>query len=123
MSSTEAKKLGGNELPSGSDRGNRDRMQDSTDGLRPEPPKNEGLVDWLLACPEKGFFVCVASESTATGPDPDLFEALMTISRRCRSLHKEGQRNLEGRHCRSLPDHDDQNADEVLGYDEKGTFG
>jgi AbrB family looped-hinge helix DNA binding protein len=25
---------------------------------------NEGLVDWLLACPEKGFFVSVESEST-----------------------------------------------------------
>jgi len=27
---------------------------------------NEGLVDWLLACPEKGFFVPVESESTDT---------------------------------------------------------
>ena len=25
---------------------------------------NAGVVDWLLACPEKGFFVPVASEST-----------------------------------------------------------
>jgi AbrB family looped-hinge helix DNA binding protein len=25
---------------------------------------NEGLIDWLLACPEKGFFVSIASEST-----------------------------------------------------------
>jgi AbrB family looped-hinge helix DNA binding protein len=25
---------------------------------------NEGLVDWLLGCPEKGFFVPIASEST-----------------------------------------------------------
>lgn len=25
---------------------------------------NEGLVDWLLACPEKDFFVPIASEST-----------------------------------------------------------
>jgi len=24
------------------------------------PPPNEGLVDWLLACPEKGFFVPIA---------------------------------------------------------------
>ncbi len=30
--------------------------------LRP----NEGLVDWLLACPEKGFFVPIESESTDT---------------------------------------------------------
>jgi len=27
---------------------------------------NAGLVDWLLACPEKGFFVPVESESTDT---------------------------------------------------------
>jgi AbrB family looped-hinge helix DNA binding protein len=25
---------------------------------------NEGVVDWLLACPDKGFFVAVPSEST-----------------------------------------------------------
>ena len=25
---------------------------------------NEGVVDWLLGCPEKGFFVPVDSEST-----------------------------------------------------------
>lgn len=27
---------------------------------------NEGLVDWLVDCPEKGFFVPVESESTDT---------------------------------------------------------
>ena len=27
---------------------------------------NEGLVDWLLACPGKGFFVAIESESTDT---------------------------------------------------------
>jgi hypothetical protein len=27
---------------------------------------NEGVVDWLLACPEKGFFVPVESESRDT---------------------------------------------------------
>ena len=32
---------------------------------RPARP-NEGLVDWLLACPEKDFFVPIASESTDT---------------------------------------------------------
>ena len=32
---------------------------------RREPPANEGLVDWLLACPEKGYFVPVpAAEGT-----------------------------------------------------------
>lgn len=28
------------------------------------PPSNAGLVDWLLACPEKDWFVPVPSEST-----------------------------------------------------------
>lgn len=32
--------------------------------VRRPPPAHPGLVDWLLACPEKGFFVPVASEST-----------------------------------------------------------
>ena len=27
-------------------------------------PPNEGVVDWLLACPVKGFFVPIESEST-----------------------------------------------------------
>ena len=27
-------------------------------------PPNEGVVDWLLACPTKGFFVPIESEST-----------------------------------------------------------
>jgi hypothetical protein len=27
---------------------------------------NEGAVDWLLACPVKGYFVAVPSESTDT---------------------------------------------------------
>jgi len=25
---------------------------------------NQGVVDWLLACPEKGFFLPIKSEST-----------------------------------------------------------
>lgn len=33
---------------------------------RRTPPLNEGVVDWLLACPEKGFFVPIESESTDT---------------------------------------------------------
>lgn len=33
--------------------------------IRREIP-NEGLVDWLLDCPEKDFFVPVPSESTDT---------------------------------------------------------
>ncbi len=33
---------------------------------RREPPPNHGLVDWLLACPAKGFFIRIDSESTDT---------------------------------------------------------
>jgi AbrB family looped-hinge helix DNA binding protein len=29
-------------------------------------PDNDGLVDWLLACPEKDWFVPLPSESTAS---------------------------------------------------------
>ncbi len=28
--------------------------------------RNEGVVDWLLACPHKNFFVPIDSESTET---------------------------------------------------------
>lgn len=28
--------------------------------------ESEGVVDWLLACPEKDFFVSIESESTDT---------------------------------------------------------
>ena len=31
---------------------------------RVTPSANDGLVDWLLECPEKGFFVRIESEST-----------------------------------------------------------
>lgn len=34
--------------------------------VRCASPANEGLVDWLLACPEKGFFVPIESELTDT---------------------------------------------------------
>ena len=34
--------------------------------VRLDPPANQGLVDWLLACPEKGYFVPIESESTDT---------------------------------------------------------
>jgi AbrB family looped-hinge helix DNA binding protein len=34
--------------------------------VRRAPPPNEGLMDWLLACPEKGFFAPLESESTDT---------------------------------------------------------
>jgi hypothetical protein len=29
---------------------------------------NDGLVDWLLACPDKGWFVRLESESTVVDP-------------------------------------------------------
>jgi bifunctional DNA-binding transcriptional regulator/antitoxin component of YhaV-PrlF toxin-antitoxin module len=32
--------------------------------VRREPPPNEGVLDWLLTCPEKDFFVPIESEST-----------------------------------------------------------
>jgi AbrB family looped-hinge helix DNA binding protein len=34
--------------------------------LRRATRPNAGLVDWLLACPEKGFFVPIESEPTDT---------------------------------------------------------
>jgi len=32
--------------------------------VRRAPRPNEGLVDWLLDCPEKGFFTPIESETT-----------------------------------------------------------
>jgi AbrB family looped-hinge helix DNA binding protein len=32
--------------------------------VRREPASNQGVIDWLLACPQKDFFVPVESEST-----------------------------------------------------------
>jgi AbrB family looped-hinge helix DNA binding protein len=32
--------------------------------VRRTPRPNDGVVDWLLGCPEKGFFVPIDSEST-----------------------------------------------------------
>lgn len=29
-------------------------------------PQNEGAIEWLLACPHKGFFEPIESESTDT---------------------------------------------------------
>jgi AbrB family looped-hinge helix DNA binding protein len=34
--------------------------------VRRKPRPNQGLLDWLLACPDKGFFVAIESESTDT---------------------------------------------------------
>lgn len=32
--------------------------------VRSKPRPNQGLVDWLLSCPDKGFFEPIESEST-----------------------------------------------------------
>jgi hypothetical protein len=32
--------------------------------MRREPAINDGVVDWLLACPVKGYFVPIEGEST-----------------------------------------------------------
>ena len=32
--------------------------------VRRTPLPNEGVMDWLLGCPEKGFFVPIEAEST-----------------------------------------------------------
>ena len=34
--------------------------------VRISAPPNEGVVEWLLSCPEKGFFRPIESESTDT---------------------------------------------------------
>ena len=34
--------------------------------VRRAAPPNEGAIDWLLACPQKDFFMPVESESTDT---------------------------------------------------------
>ena len=34
--------------------------------LKRQSRPNEGLTDWLLACPVKGYFVPIESESTDT---------------------------------------------------------
>ena len=34
--------------------------------LRKESSPNEGVLEWLLSCPEKGYFVPIESESTDT---------------------------------------------------------
>ena len=38
--------------------------------VRVEPPKNPGLVDALLACPEKDWFLPIPSESTRSMESP-----------------------------------------------------
>ena len=32
--------------------------------VRRAPRPNEGVVDWLLSCPDRGYFVPIESEST-----------------------------------------------------------
>ncbi len=42
-----------------------ERLEEGRYLLTRQPEHNAGLVDWLLACPEKDWFVPVDSESTA----------------------------------------------------------
>ena len=34
--------------------------------VRRAAPPNQGAIDWLLSCPQKGYFISVESESTDT---------------------------------------------------------
>jgi AbrB family looped-hinge helix DNA binding protein len=34
--------------------------------IRRAATRNRGAIDWLLGCPERGYFVPIASESTDT---------------------------------------------------------
>ena len=43
-----------------------DRLDRGEYRLRRTASSNEGVIDWLLACPEKDFFVPIVSESTDT---------------------------------------------------------
>lgn len=41
-----------------------ERAEPGTYRLLRRTPANDGVIDWLLACPDKGFFVPADSEST-----------------------------------------------------------
>ncbi len=41
-----------------------ERLEEGRYLLTRQPQHNAGLVDWLLACPEKDWFVPIESEST-----------------------------------------------------------
>ena len=43
-----------------------ERLDSGDYRLRRVAPRNEGAVDWLLACPYKDYFVPIESESTDT---------------------------------------------------------
>ena len=43
-----------------------ERLHSGDYRLRRVAPRNEGAIDWLLACPYKDFFVPIESESTDT---------------------------------------------------------
>jgi AbrB family looped-hinge helix DNA binding protein len=44
-----------------------ERLESGTYRLvRVAPPSKKGVVDWLLSCPEKGYFEPIPSESTDT---------------------------------------------------------
>ena len=43
-----------------------ERLDRASTACATRRPPNEGVVDWLLACPDKGFFQPIESESTDT---------------------------------------------------------
>jgi AbrB family looped-hinge helix DNA binding protein len=43
-----------------------ERVEEGRYLLTRRASRNEGLVDWLLACPDKDWFVAIPSESTET---------------------------------------------------------
>ncbi|TDU68047.1 AbrB family looped-hinge helix DNA binding protein [Prosthecobacter fusiformis] len=43
-----------------------ERVEEGQYLLKRQVSENEGLVDWLLSCPDKGWFTEVESESTDT---------------------------------------------------------
>ena len=43
-----------------------ERVEEGKYLLTRRASRNEGLVDWLLACPDKDWFVAIPSESTET---------------------------------------------------------
>ena len=51
--------------------------------VRRQPTPNDGLTDWLLAWPEKGYFVPIESESTS--------HVVIAAQRQTDPRHRSGQ--------------------------------
>src|SRR5437016_14526332 len=58
--------------------------------VRRQPPPNEGLIDWLMACPEKGYFVPIESESTDRVAGIGFRRRLGTAARADQHVHSDG---------------------------------